>query len=901
MTDINFNFRKGGGAEPEILYGTVEIKPTLAHARGTALVLPAPTKIDLVDGKATAVNVSPTPAPVDGEIAWAQRVKVTDRHGHTWEWMVGVPDSTTAVEFTSLPRYFETKPPAFGEGPQGIPGEAATVAVGTVVEGSAPQVTNSGTNTDAVLDFVLQRGSQGPKGDNSTYLALNTKNMSDAPNTYPNGLSSVRSSSTANGWPYVVTSITTSYTGYEGTAIQVIKDAWGDSSRPPLIRWANVQTANTWTEFVPLVPGVATTTANGLMSSADKSKLEGITPLANTKTFSALASTYSTGVSIVQVRVSDGWPLTTTGTVVTHKTSTDSTAVGQWLYPAEGGEPLYRSSNASGLWSDFSTMATQSWVSAGRGYVTPEQFGAVGNGTTDDSSAMQTALDYSVDNGVGLRLRGGVVYRVNTGLTAPTPSASKNVVVDIDTIGSGKATLLMNSTSTSDILRLTGTVMATTKLTNYVKVLDKAWGATSVAGFSAGNLLAVRSSASWYYDPRPEGSDARKSELHRIYKLDGNTVLSEGPAEDGYNVGIESVDLISIKPIKVSIKNIHFERPLPAEGTSADGLRRVGLRVYMADEPLIENVSTSGLTASGIRVLDSYNGTIRDCSIKLSNNYFEGYGVAVGGTAHMLIDNCHIATSRRGVDVSQGTYTVARHTTIQNCVVTGGGRSSRGDWFGWDPLTNGLGSRQSGLGSHGAAEYTNYLNNTIYTMTEMLSCNGGHETIRGNTFIGKTNLSCVGLALGGGNAIIEDNQCISGWQGTAKTAVLVSDRRPRDFIQVYPSWNSNNNNNSRLVVRNNYVEVQRSFILFGTSSPANTSLPQYVNVTGNRAGFADGSTTPGYLLYNPTSTLEASGSRWTVGINEIRHDTNSAEVFITRNINLNGAKVLDFTTSGPTT
>lgn len=55
-----------------------------------------------------------------------------------------------------------------GAGPQGPAGQAATIQIGSVSSGDAPAVTNSGTETDAVLDFVLQQGPaglQGPKGD----------------------------------------------------------------------------------------------------------------------------------------------------------------------------------------------------------------------------------------------------------------------------------------------------------------------------------------------------------------------------------------------------------------------------------------------------------------------------------------------------------------------------------------------------------------------------------------------------------------------------------------------------------------------------------------------------------------------------------------------------------------
>ena len=54
------------------------------------------------------------------------------------------------------------------QGPQGDPGQAATIQVGEVTTGepgSKAQVTNSGSESAAVFDFVIPRGEPGPKGD----------------------------------------------------------------------------------------------------------------------------------------------------------------------------------------------------------------------------------------------------------------------------------------------------------------------------------------------------------------------------------------------------------------------------------------------------------------------------------------------------------------------------------------------------------------------------------------------------------------------------------------------------------------------------------------------------------------------------------------------------------------
>lgn len=74
-------------------------------------------------------------------------------------------------EFTALVTALAEVAELKKNGLKGDPGEAATLEIGTVTAtepGGAPAVTNSGTSQDAVLNFVLPRGEQGPKGDPGT-------------------------------------------------------------------------------------------------------------------------------------------------------------------------------------------------------------------------------------------------------------------------------------------------------------------------------------------------------------------------------------------------------------------------------------------------------------------------------------------------------------------------------------------------------------------------------------------------------------------------------------------------------------------------------------------------------------------------------------------------------------
>lgn len=51
------------------------------------------------------------------------------------------------------------------QGQQGEQGKAATISIGNVTTGAVPSVTNVGTPTDAVLDFVLPQGFKGERGE----------------------------------------------------------------------------------------------------------------------------------------------------------------------------------------------------------------------------------------------------------------------------------------------------------------------------------------------------------------------------------------------------------------------------------------------------------------------------------------------------------------------------------------------------------------------------------------------------------------------------------------------------------------------------------------------------------------------------------------------------------------
>lgn len=83
--------------------------------------------------------------------------------------------------------------------------------------------------------------------------------------------------------------------------------------------------------------------------------------------------------------------------------------------------------------------ASVSALTAGQ-FVTPEQFGAVGDNATDDTAAMQAAMDAAVANGQTLQLRMGATYLLNT-WTAYQTTGRLRIVGGAISGASGNSTL----------------------------------------------------------------------------------------------------------------------------------------------------------------------------------------------------------------------------------------------------------------------------------------------------------------------------------------------------------------------------------------------------------------------------------------------------------------------------
>ena len=864
-------------------------------------MLPAPTTYDLVDGQVVATNVQPTPEPVAGQIEWAYEVTFKDRHGKTFSFLVGVPDSTTQVNFISLPRYFETKPPLFGQGPKGDPGESATVAVGTVSGGTEASVTNSGTNADAVLDFVLPQGPQGPPGTGVT--VDNNKLFSDPPTSYNVGVTTTNATA-GNGWPVGFLTVTTEVARSTDRVVQTMVNV------SQSFYAQRVAQDGAWNAIKQVAyADVATTTANGLMSSADKSKLNGIGTLAyKSKISSDAPNTYPEGVSVGVMAIEDGWPLiegSNTGfiTVKTDMPRQFST-VTQFGYAykntteliAQDSPIIYRQGYDSLPWGDWQTLAkdNESIVRQGALGYSSDFLGAEGNGTTNDYFALQTAI--TTANGKPIYLEGGKTYLIGGTLTLPAGVED----VHIEAIGTEPATLKIGGTGQSyGAINFAPSGTPITKTLTARKALgsNTGWTVTNTTGIVPGMLCEVMSSLSWYFDPRPESSDARKSELHKVSKVVGNQVFFLDQANDGYDPALETVTLKFYNPIRVHLENLLVQGTLapPAESTPAI----TGITVAYADSPTLINVSTDSCAGAGIRSSLCYRPVIRGGYSRRSNDFFTGYGVQILGSAFAMVIDRHSYECRRGVDVS-GLQIVSRNTRLIRCVAAGGGTNSKGNTYGWDDA-GALGDPQFGFGTHGPADQTEYIECHTYGIRHPYSIRGRDERIVNMRHVGRTFGGIV-VCSHGTNLFVEGGLITSGaWSyktaAGGTTSWAGKGTRPDTLIRVYNGYQyspPSGIQRGRVVLKGVIAELTHSIMYIQNPSP----IPYptgHLSITDCDIQVWAYSDDTFYTIYSDTDIGAWSKARTFIGPNRITNDTSSGTIALS-NYSLSGANVLNYTT-----
>lgn len=470
--------------------------------------------------------------------------------------------------------------------------------------------------------------------------------------------------------------------------------------------------------------------------------------------------------------------------------------------------------------------------------ISAADFGAVGNGLVDDGPAILKALLAS--EGRPIKLAESGIYRIEN------PIAYQG---DVDFFAGGKGATIYSSSQNFHMLKVSGSLLVTHQLSKSMEINGHIWELNSTGGVSPGMLMEVISSKSWYYDPRPESTDARKSELHRVSYVDGLKVVTERCANDGYEIDSETVTVNFYKPISVHFENVAFK--MEHELTKA----KICVSIEYSSSPEIKNCRFINGSAVGLNLVGCYNTRILGGMVRGTNGAGAAYALKTVGCTDTVVDGTRFYENYAAVDVS-GFKVISLDTFVRNTAVYGGGLNNNGQQMGWGE--NGeLGQYQRGHGSHGPSDNAVFENNYLSKLHEAFPCRGRNIRIANNVMSGRYRNAPIRL-YDGENAEVIDNICdpsFFGGKSTATTGGNINSRLADNFIDVFETFQSSAD--SKLVVSGNKALVSGHFMrLYNGASqvavlasntirfrPASGSQASYVvaSATGQESSLLPGS------------------------------------------------------------
>ena len=272
-------------------------------------------------------------------------------------------------------------------------------------------------------------------------------------------------------------------------------------------------------------------------------------------------------------------------------------------------------------------------------------YGAKGDGVTNDTAAVQAALDASITLGKKLFFPAGT-YKIATSLSNTTGG---NIDLEFD-VG---AVLDCSTSTASTAITLGGSLGAGVALSSNANKGDSSISATG-HGLVAGDIVQIVST-----DLRNSTRvDYYKGEIAKVASVSGSTINFDTPLYDGYTAATTSVYKCTAATVRIRGITIRHNGPY------------CGLLVRHAKNILIENPTVEGAKECGIRVRECFNATIVNGSTL--GAYYVGtntaYGLSIYSSQHVKVIGGYWHGGRHGITTG-GTFP-ERDIKLIGCTVT---------------------------------------------------------------------------------------------------------------------------------------------------------------------------------------------------------------------------------------
>lgn len=478
---------------------------------------------------------------------------------------------------------------------------------------------------------------------------------------------------------------------------------------------------------------------------------------------------------------------------------------------------------------------------------TPIAYGAAGDGSTDDTSAWQDAIDAGTRVIDGL----GLTYKITASLTLRSNLEIRNAKFSGTTM------------ATSDVLfEASGSTGSANNLTSNRSRLSLSVPVTS-SGLAAGDYILVGSSANY-----ESNTSTKVGEIARIASVSGLTCNLRDATYSAYN----TADTANVKKLTFA-ENITLRNVVAwgaGDGTTAGGEDQYAARFQVCRNVQIIDCDFERFDYACVEFATCWNVSVRGGSYGRSYDAGDGasYGIMITqGTHHAFVEGATFYDQRHGVTTG-GTTAVNRHITVT------------GNTF--------VGCRAAAIDNHPGCEVYTWTGNTISAEVGNLSSGsqaalqslGGAGVIAGNIIRGayEGGIVCQIFPLG-----IQCPLVISG------NVLESGSSTDGDHIGIFVEQR-NNTTNSGVVVSDNVLSDGWQT---GIMIEADAADVKYLTIAGNNLGLVK---TRGIYLNAPTGRLIEHGS---IANNSMRVDSGGSECIMLSSTDAGGIEF--FTITGNTT
>lgn len=358
--------------------------------------------------------------------------------------------------------------------------------------------------------------------------------------------------------------------------------------------------------------------------------------------------------------------------------------------------------------------------SAKFGIISVKSYGAVGDGVTDDTTAIQNAIDACVADGGGVVFFPYGTYYVSSELTV---SAS-----NVKLVGFG-AVVYSDVGSAENTIYAYGTIGDSYEIQSAISVGATTFTLTTAdaANISEGDYLKVETDEA-YYD-----SSYTKGELVKVESVNTGTGV----------ITIEGTGFIlsySVTGKTPAVKKITFIENISIEGIEFHGQDtddgRLGINLLAVKNARISKCNTHDFDV-GIKVDNCLDVFINNNKISECYKSGSGYGCEVEGVTQRVSFSNNMCEHNRHSFTTTDTDGVCMHITVSNNIVEN--------------------NTDAGLDTHGNSRYVSFFDNTVNNCVIGIDTRSPHSQIKNNTITNSYGLAIYAFEAGGINIHVEGN------------------------------------------------------------------------------------------------------------------------------------------------